>query len=154
MAYNSKTAQIVWEGKDVAFKATGGSGFSMRFDNPSGPKGASPMEVVAMASGACTAMDVIDILRKKRQDVTGFEVNVVGQRTNEHPMVYTEIDLEYVISGRHIDPKAVERAIDLSLTKYCSVNASLKGGGVKINSQYRINELAEQPAPVASTTPV
>lgn len=148
MAYNSKTAQIVWEGKDVAFKATGGSGFSMRFDNPSGPKGASPMEVVAMASGACTAMDVIDILRKKRQDVTGFEVNVLGKRTTDHPMVFTEIDLEYVISGRNIDPRAVERAIELSLTKYCSVNASLQNGGVKIKSHFRVIELA-QPVPVA-----
>jgi putative redox protein len=147
MSYNSKSAQIVWEGKDVAFKGTGGSGFSMRFDNPSGPKGASPMEVVAMASGACTAMDVIDILRKKRQDVTGFEVNVLGQRTTEHPMVFTEIDLEYVVTGRNIDPKAVERAIELSLTKYCSVNVSLQAGGVKIKSQYRVIELA-QPAPV------
>ncbi len=150
MAYNSKSAQIVWEGKDVAFKATGGSGFSIRFDNPSSPKGASPMEMVAMAAGACTAMDVIDILRKKRQDVSGFEVNVLGQRATEHPMVFTEVDLEYVVTGRNLDPRAVERSIELSLTKYCSVNATLKAGGVKINSHYRIVELA-QPAPLATT---
>lgn len=148
MTYNTKSAQIVWEGKDVSFTGTGGSGFSMRFENPSGPKGGSPMEVLVMASGACTAMDVIDILRKKRQDVTSFEVNVLGTRAKEHPMVYTEIDLEYVVTGRNIDPRAVERAIDLSLEKYCSVNISLKNGGVKVNSRYRIVELAAE-APVA-----
>jgi putative redox protein len=147
MAYNTKSAHIVWEGKDVAFQATGGSGFSMRFANPAGPTGASPMEALAMAAGACTAMDVIDILRKKRQDVASFEVNVLGTRATEHPMVFTELDLEYVVAGRNLDPRAVERAIDLSLTKYCSVNISLKNGGVKVNGHFRIVELAE-PAPV------
>jgi putative redox protein len=142
MSFNTKSAQIVWEGKDVSFQATGGSGYSMRFENPSGPKGASPMEVLAIASGACTAMDVIDILRKKRQDVANFEVNVLGTRATEHPMVFVEMDLEYVVTGRGIDPRAVERAIELSLTKYCSVNISLKASGIKINSHYRIVELA------------
>jgi len=145
---NTKTAKLVWEGNGLAFAATGGSGYSMRFDNPSGPKGASPMEMVAMAAGGCTAADVIDILRKKRQDVTGFEVNVVGLRSSEHPMVFTEIDLEYVVRGRSIDPKAVERSIELSLTKYCSVNSMLQHS-VKINSRYRIIEEA-QPEPAAA----
>lgn len=148
MGFNTKTARVIWEGKGVAFQATGGSGFSMRFDNPSSPKGASPMEVLAIAAGACTAMDVIDILRKKRQDLSGFEVNVLGQRASEHPMVFTEVELEYVVTGRNLEPRAVERAIDLSLTKYCSVNATLKKAGVRVNSRYRIVELAE-PVPVA-----
>lgn len=143
MSYNTKTAKVVWAGKDIAFKATGGSGFTLRFDNPAGPNGASPMEVFAMAAGACTAMDVIDILRKKRQDVSGFEINVLGSRASEHPMVFTELDLEYVVSGRNIDPRAVERAIELSLTKYCSVNATLKNAGVKINGHFRIVAAAE-----------
>lgn len=148
MGYNTKTAKVVWEGKDIAFKAKGGSGFAMRFDNPAGPNGASPMEVFAIAAGACTAMDVIDILRKKRQDVTGFEVNVIGTRASEHPMVFTEMDLEYVVSGRNIDPQAVQRSIDLSLTKYCSVNSTLKNAGVKINGHYRIVEESEPVAVV------
>lgn len=92
-----------------------------------------------MASGACTAMDVISILQKKQQKVTNFEVNVVGQRASDHPKVFTEIDLEYVVTGHDIDPKAVERAITLSLTKYCSVNATLQPT-VKINHHYRIVE--------------
>lgn len=142
MSYNSKNAQLVWEKQGVGFKASGGSGYTMRFDNPSGPNAASPMEIVAIASGACTAMDVIDILRKKKQEVTGFEVNVVGARAAEHPMVFTEIDLEYVVRGRNIEPKAVERSIELSLTKYCSVNNMLMHS-VKINHHYRIVEEVE-----------
>ncbi|MBM4425128.1 MAG: osmotically inducible protein OsmC [Chloroflexi bacterium] len=145
---NTKTAKLVWEGNGLAFTVTGGSGYTIRFDNPSGPTGASPMEIVAMASGGCTASDVIDILRKKKQDVTGFEVNVLGARAAEHPMVFTEIDLEFVVRGRNIDPKAVERSIELSLSKYCSVNKMLEKAA-KINSRYRIIEEA-QPQPVAA----
>jgi putative redox protein len=137
---NSKTAKVTWEGQGRAFTAVGDSGFALRFKNPSGPEGASPMEVVAMAAGACTAMDVIDILRKKRQEVTGFEVNVVAPRADEHPMVFTEINLEYVVRGRNIDPTAVERSIELSLAKYCSVNTMLQSSGAKIASRYRIEE--------------
>lgn len=119
MSDNTKTANLIWEGQGLAFTGIGGSGFTLRIDSPAGPGAASPMELVAMASGSCTAMDVIDILRKKQQAVTGFEVRVIGLRAVEHPKVFTEIDLEYVVTGRSIDPKAVERAIELSLTKYC-----------------------------------
>ncbi|MBI2976388.1 MAG: OsmC family protein [Chloroflexi bacterium] len=146
MSYNLKKATLTWEGHDLAFAATGGSGHTIHFGNPAGPNGGSPMEAIVMASGGCTASDVIDILRKKRQDVTGFEVNVAGSRTAEPPMLYTEIDLEYVVRGRHIDPTAVARAIELSLTKYCSVNIMLEKGGVKINSRYRIEEEAAEAA--------
>jgi putative redox protein len=137
MSENAKTANLIWEGRGLAFTGVGGSGFTLRIDSPAGPEAASPMELVAIASGSCTAMDVIDILRKKKQDVIGFEVRVIGLRTEEHPRVFTEIDLEYVVTGRSIDPKAVERAIELSLTKYCSVNAML-AAAVKINHRYQI----------------
>ena len=97
------------------------------------------MELVALASAACTAIDVISILQKKQQKVSEFEVNIVGLRAADHPKVFTEIDLEYVVTGQKIDPKAVERAIELSLTKYCSVNLMLEKA-VKINHRYRIVE--------------
>ena len=145
MGDNSKTAQVVWAGNGLAFTGTGGSGFQLRFDNPSGPNGASPMELVALASAGCTAADVISILEKKQQKVTNFEVNIVGQRASEHPKVFTTIDLEYVVTGYHIDPKAVERSIELSLTKYCSVNLMLEKS-VKINHHYRIVEAEPVPA--------
>lgn len=150
MPYNEKKAHIVWEGSGIGFKGTGASGFSMRFDNPSGPKGASPMEVIAISAGACTAMDVIDILRKKRQEITNFEVNVVGARATEHPMIFTEIEIEYVLTGRNIDPKAVERSIELSQTKYCSISNMLSKSAV-IKTSYRIIEEAQAvPAPSAA----
>ena len=98
------------------------------------------MELVALASGGCTASDVISILQKKQQKVAGFEVNVLGMRATDHPKVFTEIDLEYVVTGYDLDPKAVERAIELSLTKYCSVNKMLENS-VKINHRYRIIEV-------------
>ncbi len=140
MSENTKSGHVVWEGQGLAFRGIGGSGYQIRFDNPAGPNGASPMELVALASAGCTASDVISILQKKQQKVTEFEVNVVGLRAAEHPKVFTEIDLEYVITGHNVDPKAVERAIELSLTKYCSVNLMLEKA-TKINHHYRIVEV-------------
>jgi putative redox protein len=140
MSENTKSGHVVWEGQSLAFRAIGGSGYQIRLDNPAGPNGASPMELVALASAGCTASDVISILQKKQQQVTEFEVNVVGMRADAHPKVFTEIDLEYVVTGRGIDPKAVERAIELSLTKYCSVNQMLEKIA-RINHRYRIVEV-------------
>jgi putative redox protein len=140
MGENTKSANLVWEGQGLAFRALGASGFQLRFDSPPGPNSASPMELVALASAGCTASDVISILQKKQQPVLGFEVNVSAIRATEHPKVFTEIDLEFVVTGHDIDPKAVERAIDLSLTKYCSVNLMLEKA-VKINHRYRIVEV-------------
>ena len=139
MSENTKSGHVVWEGHGLAFQAMGGSGYQIRLDSPAGLEGSSPMELVALASAGCTASDVISILQKKQQKVTEFEVNVVGLRAAEHPKVFTEIDLEYVVTGQGIDPKAVERAIELSLTKYCSVNKMLENT-VKINQRYRIIE--------------
>jgi len=140
MNENIKSGHVVWEGAGLAFHASGGSGYQLRFDSPAGSNGTSPMELVALASAGCTASDVISILQKKQQKVTEFAVNVIGDRAADHPKVFTEIDLEYVVTGQAIDPKAVERAIELSLTKYCSVNKMLENT-VKINHRYRIVEV-------------
>ena len=139
MSENMKTAQAMWEGQGLAFTITGGSGYTVRTDNPSGVNAGSAMELVAMASASCTASDVISILQKKQQQVTNFEVRVNAPRAEDHPKVFTEIDLEYVVTGHDIDPKAVERAIELSLTKYCSVNKMLEKAAT-INHHYRIVE--------------
>jgi putative redox protein len=88
-------------------------------------EGASPMELLLISLGGCTAMDVISILRKKRQNVTGFEVRVHGDRATDHPKVFTDFTIEYVVSGTDIDPAAVERSIELSIEAYCSVHAML-----------------------------
>ena len=88
-------------------------------------RGASPMELLLVSLGGCTGMDVISILRKKRQNVTGFELRVHGDRSADHPKVFTAFTIEYVVRGKDIDPAAVARAVELSVESYCSVHAML-----------------------------
>ena len=99
--------------------------------------GSSPKELLLMALGGCTAMDVIPILHKKHAAVEHVEIRVVGNAREEHPQVFTDIHVEYIIRGNGIDPDDVERAIELSTTKYCSVSAMLSAG-VTITHSYRI----------------
>jgi putative redox protein len=88
--------------------------------------GVSPMKLMLTSLAGCTAMDVISILRKKQQNVTAFEVEVEGIRADEHPRVWTEIWVRFIVSGHAIDPKAVDRAIELSREKYCGAAATLR----------------------------
>lgn len=99
--------------------------------------GPSPMQFMLFSLGGCTAMDVISILRKKRQNVTGFEVRVHGDRAEDHPKVFTDIVIEYVVRGVDIDPAAVERAIQLSSDIYCPAQAML-GKAANIRTTYII----------------
>jgi putative redox protein len=121
-------AKVRWK-SGLSFAGTTGSGYSVPMgtsvEHGGADDGASPMELVLVALGGCTAFDVISILKKKQQDVTDFEIIVHGDRATEHPMVYTDITLEYVVTGHGIDPAAVARAVELSETKYCSVSAML-----------------------------
>ena len=87
--------------------------------------GARPLELMLMSLGGCTAMDVISILRKKRQEVSRFEVQVKAERADQHPKVFTKIVVHYVLAGVNISAEAVERAIELSATRYCPANAML-----------------------------
>jgi len=96
-----------------------------------------PMEMLLIAAGGCSGMDVIHVLRKKKQDVTGVEVNVAGQMAEDYPKKFTEISLEFIVKGRGIQEAAVERAVELSMTKYCSVKATLEGIA-KFKYSYRI----------------
>lgn len=82
-----------------------------------------PMELILMGLCGCTAMDVISILRKKRQDVNGLQVKAHANREANHPKVFTEIELTYIVSGKNIDEKAVERAVQLSTERYCPAHA-------------------------------
>ena len=102
-------------------------------------KGPRPLEMLLLALGGCTGMDVISILRKKRMDVTGYDIDVRAERAQEHPRVYTSIYVEHTIRGRGITHEAVERAIELSDTKYCSVGAMLRKA-VPVTVTYRIVE--------------
>jgi putative redox protein len=101
--------------------------------------GYEPMELVAIALAGCTGMDVISILQKKRQDVTAFEVQVHAERATEFPKVFTNIVIEYIVEGNHVEPAAVERSIELSATKYCPVQAML-GKACNIEHKYSIKD--------------
>src|SRR5215470_7731159 len=112
--------------------------------------GFRPMELLLVGLAGCTGMDVISILRKKRQNVTGYEVRVRGVRAEEHPMVFVEITVEHVITGHHIQPEAVARAIALSEERYCGAGAML-GKVAHLTHTYRIVEAAgTADAPVAT----
>ena len=87
-----------------------------------------PAELVPLALAGCTAMDVISILRKKRQDVRRYAVEAAGTQEADHPNAFTRIDVVHVVEGSGIDLEAVRRAIELSATKYCSVGATLSSG--------------------------
>ena len=96
-----------------------------------------PLELLLVGLGGCTAMDVVSILQKKRQPFTSLHVNVTGERATEHPKTYTRIHLEYVVTGDSVDPRAVERSIELSQTKYCPATAML-GKAAHLTSSFRI----------------
>jgi putative redox protein len=134
----SKEAVAVWKGGTEFDALATVSGFSVRTEG-GGRKAISPMELLLVSLAGCTAADVISILGKKRQAVTAFEVRVRGDRADEYPRKYTNIEITYVVIGRGVDPDAVRRAIELSETKYCSVAASL-GGVPKITTRFEIRE--------------
>jgi putative redox protein len=107
--------------------------------SPDHKTAASPMELVLIALGGCTGADVYSILKKKRQRVTSYEIEVRGIRRDEHPRIYTSIEVLHKVRGRAIDPKAVAHAIELSETKYCSV-AGMLGAVARITSKFDITE--------------
>jgi putative redox protein len=86
----------------------------------------SPMELLLLALGSCTGVDVISILEKKRQKVTEYRIEVRGQRRAEHPRSYERMEVHHILTGRNISPRAVARAIELSENKYCSVAATMR----------------------------
>ena len=114
----------------MAFAAESGSGHTVLLDaaehGGGHDTGFRPMELLLVGLAGCTGMDVISILRKIRQPVTGYEVQVRGERASDHPMIFTGITVEHVITGHAISPEAVARAIELSETRYCGVGAMLR----------------------------
>jgi putative redox protein len=121
------------------FIGSGASGVQVHMDAPAAgelPAGPSPMEMVLMSLAGCSGMDVVSILRKKRQPVEDLEVRVRGKRRDDYPTVFSEIALEYIVHG-DVDPQAVERAIELSRDRYCPVWAML-GRSVLITATSRV----------------
>lgn len=135
-------AKVTWK-QGMSFDGIADSGYSIPLGTSTEHGGADdglrPMELLLIGIGGCSGMDVISILEKKRQQVTAFEVKVHGDRADDHPRVFTDITMEYIVTGHNIDPAAVERAVELSETKYCSVNAMLNKAA-RVSTKITIQE--------------
>jgi len=136
----TRTAIARLDGDGLRFAATTGSGHRLVMDDSAGDGGPRPAELLVVAQAGCTAMDVISILRKKRQAVTGYEVRVEGeQRADEHPHLFEQMTITHVVEG-DVEVDAVRRAIELSATKYCTVTANLASGAVEIHHGYVVRD--------------
>ena len=128
-----------------AFAARGGSNHYLVIDSEYREQPAAacgPMELVLAALGSCTASDVVEILQKKRLRIDRFVVELSGERVEDHPRVYRTIHMHYHVYGRGLTATAVEHAIELSLTKYCSVHGMLSKS-VEITHDYTLHEAPE-----------
>jgi len=146
MANTDRKATIHYAQNDFFVGITpSGHAQSIETDSQRG-SAASPMELLLLALGGCTGVDVIDILRKKRQHVTDYRIEVHGDRREEFPRAYTRLYVKHIVSGRGVSEKAVARAIELSDQKYCSVAATLRGTAEIVTSY----EIIEDSAPDAT----
>lgn len=133
-----KTTTLRYDGLGLRFHARTQSGHELVIDNELGNTGPRPTELLLAAVAACTAMDVISILHKKRQTVTGYEVVTEGEQLDEHPHAFTRIDIVHRVTGPTLDEEAVRRAIELSATKYCSISSTLATGVVELHHRYHV----------------
>jgi len=116
---------VTWvEGEQ--FQAVGPSGHTLVIDSDRERNtGPGPMELLLLALGGCSGTDVVGILKKKRQQVSGLSIHLSGERAPEPPRVWTQIKIHFRVVGKGVEPRAVEHALELSRTKYCSVAATL-----------------------------
>ena len=133
-----KTSTALYDGTGLRFTARTGSGHEIVLDDSEGNAGPRPVELLLVGQAGCTAMDVMSILQKKRQDETRYEVSVSAEQRDSNPAIYTRADVVHIVEGPAIDEAAVRRAIELSATKYCSVAAMLSAGTVEIHHRFRI----------------
>ncbi|MGH2460883.1 MAG: OsmC family protein [Chloroflexota bacterium] len=125
----------------IAFQATSGSDHIITLDgrpeHGGAGRGPSPMELLLLALGSCTGMTVLDLLRRRRQEVSGYEIHLEGEQTDVHPRIFKRIQVEHRIRGHALDPAIVGRAIELAATRYCPVMAML-GKATTIDERYRL----------------
>ena len=134
----------VWLG-ERSFLGTNQEGASVQMGSLDGGPALGPMQLLLTGLAGCTGIDIVLILNKKRLDVQKFEINVRGKRAADHPKVYTEIEVQYLLWGNELDEKSIEQAIQLSEEKYCSASAML-GAVAEIKSSYQIYEASQDTA--------
>ena len=131
--------------ENVCFMAESESGHAMIMDGAPDVGGRNlgprPMELLLMGTGGCTSVDVVLILKKSRQDVTGCEVEISAERAGDHPKVFTNIHMHFIVRGRGLKPETVDRAIKLSAEKYCSASIML-GKTAAMTHDFEIVEVA------------
>lgn len=134
--------RVTWL-EDMTYVAQSPSGHAVVMDGPPelgghnlGPR---PMEMLLMGMGGCTAIDVVDILRKSRQDLRGCEVQLKAQRADNDPKVFTTIQVHFILTGKNLSAKHIERAIQLSAEKYCSASIML-GKTAQITHTFEIRD--------------
>jgi putative redox protein len=126
---------------DEFFIGTSPSGHAQTIDTKGERRSApSPLEMLLVSVAACTAADVISILQKKRQDVTDYNVEITGERVEEHPRKFIKFHVHHIVHGRSVSEKAVIDAIELSDTKYCSVAATVRPTA-EITTSYELIEV-------------
>jgi putative redox protein len=139
MGSEDSKATIHYAGNDL-FVGISPSGHALTLDTDHDRSSApTPMELLLIALGSCTAVDVIGILQKKREAVTDYRVEVRGERRDDHPRSYKRMEVRHIVRGKNISEKSVAQAIQLSETKYCSVAATLRPTA-EIVSNYEIIE--------------
>jgi putative redox protein len=129
----------------MRFGAVTGTGRELVFGDDPTTNEQSPMEMVTTALAACSAMDVVSIMVKKRLTVESYEVRVAGVQRDEYPRVLTRVDVIHDVAGPDVTEDAVRRSIELSATKYCPVNAMLAAGATEIHHRYRVRGTGPTP---------
>ena len=119
-------AQVKWVGEEL-FLGTSESGHTLTLDANAGKLAPSPLESILISLGCCSSVDVVSILQKARQDISDCVVEITGTRVDSVPKLFSDIHLHFVISGKSVKEKQVERAVALSADKYCSVALMLNG---------------------------
>jgi putative redox protein len=132
-----KTVEI-YRDSGMRLVARTGSGHEIVVDDANGDSGPRPTELVIVGLGTCTGMDVISILRKKRQDVSRFDVYVRATQRAAYPQIFTDIEMVVEVEGPGVSVRAVRQAIELAARKYCSVGAMLAAGETAIHHRYRV----------------
>lgn len=132
-------ARIKWV-EGLSFIGESASGHQVLMDGNAGEKAPSPMEMLLMSAGGCSAIDVVSILQKGRLDVRDCEVKLTSERREEAPRLFTHINLHFIVTGKGLTDKAVERAVQLSAEKYCSVSLML-GKAANISHSFEVRAI-------------
>lgn len=129
--------------KKMSFIGKNEKGHVTKFDTSSDGgdyNNATPMEILLEAAAACSGLDVVSILNKRQKTITEFNIEVEGEKREEHPKIYTKVFMKYTLTSPDVIESELERAISLSHEKYCSVSATLKGAGAEIKYEYEIKK--------------